>query len=100
MNDIGVIYCLTSPSGRRYVGQSWNFNSRISNYRKYKCSDQPKIYYALKKYGFDSFEVEILDYCFDQDQCMLQIINGKQKQHKGWTVTRKDRIISEVQQRE
>jgi len=65
----GVIYCLKSPSGKRYVGQSWNFEKRLNYYKSVdSCKGQQKIYYALKKYGFDSFDVEILDYCFEQDQ--------------------------------
>jgi group I intron endonuclease len=69
MTKTGVIYCLTSPSGKRYVGQSWNIEKRLNYYKRIDgCKGQQKIYNALKRYGFDSFSVEILDYCFDQDQ--------------------------------
>lgn len=65
----GVIYCMTSPSGRKYIGQSWNFKQRQYYYKNPKtCQNQRKLYHALMKYGFDTFVVEILDYCHTQEQ--------------------------------
>lgn len=67
--ETGVIYCMTSPSGKRYVGQSWNFKHRKYYYKNPElCKRQRKLYYALKKYGFENFDIELLDYCFNQEQ--------------------------------
>lgn len=65
--DKGGIYKLTSPSGKCYIGQTNNFRVRINKYKNLHCKDQPLIYNAIKKYGWDNFKVEFLYetlYCF------------------------------------
>lgn len=57
------IYCLTSPSGKSYVGQSIDIEKRINQYKKLRCKNQPKIYQAIKKYGFDNMKITILEEC-------------------------------------
>ena len=69
----GFIYCLTSPSGKKYIGQCMDFKRRINNYKYLGCKKQPKIYRALLKYGFDSFKIEILE---EVDKSLL---NEKEK---------------------
>ena len=54
------IYKLTSPSGKCYIGQSINLNSRLANYRLLHCKKQRHLYNAIKKYGWESFNIEIL----------------------------------------
>lgn len=61
------IYCLTSPSGKSYVGQSVDISRRLYNYEKYNCKKQPKLYNALLKYGFDKFKIYILEECDIKD---------------------------------
>ena len=58
---MGYIYCLTSPSGKKYIGQCTNFKRRMRRYECKDCKKQPKIYKALCKYGFYSFKVEIIE---------------------------------------
>ena len=53
--ESGVVYLLTSPSGKQYVGQSWDYNRRMSYYRRGKCKSQRVLYRAIKKYGWDNF---------------------------------------------
>lgn len=62
-NDIRdwVIYKLTSPSGKNYVGKSVNLKGRLSNYRTLNCPSQPLLYRSLKKYGFNNHKLEIID---------------------------------------
>lgn len=69
-NNIGIIYRLESPSGKSYIGQSWNFRRRITSYEKMSNVNrvQIKLWRALEKYKFSSFYIEILDYCFTQEQ--------------------------------
>ncbi len=57
------IYCLTSPSGKSYIGQSVNIEKRLSVYRLLFCKGQRKLYNALLKHGFDSFDVKVLEEC-------------------------------------
>ncbi len=54
------IYKITSPSGKVYIGQTWNFNTRLRKYKSLHCSKQPKIYNSLRKYGVFSHTFEII----------------------------------------
>ena len=63
MDKIIGIYCLTSPSGKSYIGQSTDINTRLHQYKLLKCKSQPKIYRAILKYGFDKFKITILEEC-------------------------------------
>lgn len=54
-----VIYKITSPSGKAYIGQTCWFTQRMCRHRngKSKC---PGINNAIRKYGWESMQVEIL----------------------------------------
>lgn len=54
------IYQITSPTGKIYIGQSWNVEKRILYYKRLDCNQQPKIYRSLLKYGVDAHEFTIL----------------------------------------
>lgn len=54
------IYRLTSPSGKVYIGQTCNFKNRMSKYKQFQCKQQPKIYKAILKYGWENFTKEII----------------------------------------
>lgn len=58
----GVIYKLTSPSGKSYIGQTIAFAERYSVYkRRKKNSIGIKLFNALNKYnGIENFEISIL----------------------------------------
>jgi group I intron endonuclease len=57
-NDL-VIYKLTSPSGKSYIGQTRNFRMRCNEHKSSKhCT---KLSSAIKKYGLESFSHEILE---------------------------------------
>lgn len=62
-NDIRkwVIYKITSPSGRQYIGKSQNYKSRIVSYKSLRCNSQPLLYNSFKKYGFDSHKIDVID---------------------------------------
>jgi group I intron endonuclease len=55
-----VIYRLTSPTGKVYIGQTKNLSERLSSYRNYKCKAQKKLYSSLVKHGFDKHELYII----------------------------------------
>ena len=50
------------PSGKYYIGQTTDFDGRMYAYKKLRCKRQPKLYYAIKKYGFDSIKVFFISY--------------------------------------
>lgn len=59
---IGYIYTLTNTiNGKYYVGQTINVIKRKKNYETLKCKSQRKLYYAIKKYGFENFEFKVID---------------------------------------
>lgn len=54
------IYKLTSPSGKVYIGQTYNLYKRLNTYRLARCKQQRHLYNAIIKYGFENFIIEIL----------------------------------------
>lgn len=73
--DSGDIYCLTSPSGKKYVGQCvqilsngkqwgylkrWNQHIGEAHNRKDNCR---RLNNAIRKYGPDSFKIDLIKQC-------------------------------------
>ncbi len=54
------IYKITSPSEKVYIGQSWNIEKRWRDYRRNDCSEQPKLFNSLLKYGKNKHSFDIL----------------------------------------
>ena len=66
MNEYGLIYMYTSPSNKRYVGQTIQFEKRQSqhetqaynpNCASYDCA----FHRAIRKYGIENFKLEVLE---------------------------------------
>lgn len=57
----GFIYKITSPSGLIYIGQTINFNKRMSGYKKRGAKSQTALNNSLNKYGIDNHIIEILE---------------------------------------
>ena len=57
-----VIYKLTSPSGKVYIGRTKNFEKRMYEHKNTSESNRGecKIHHAIRKYGWDTFHKEIL----------------------------------------
>lgn len=60
MIKIVGIYKITSPSGRVYIGQSWNIKHRWYTYKGGSCKLQPKLHASLMKYGARNHVYEVL----------------------------------------
>lgn len=56
-----VIYKITSPSNKIYIGQSWHWYKRNNSYKNLKCIAQLRLYRSLVKYGYDNHIVEIAE---------------------------------------
>ena len=68
------IYKITSPSGKVYVGQSVNIESRKSGYSKLRdCKNQTKLYNSLIKYGFSQHIFEVVE------QCSIEELNVRER---------------------
>lgn len=71
----GVIYKITSPTGKIYIGKSVNLKARISFYKNLGVSieKQRLIYASLKKYGWDAHSIEIICYAYADKLSELEI---------------------------
>ena len=50
MEKIIGIYKITNPSGKIYIGQTWNMYKRWNQYINLNCKSQRKLYNSLNKY--------------------------------------------------
>jgi group I intron endonuclease len=57
----GVIYKITSPTGRIYIGKAVNFAARYATYRNRLAEGQPALHNSFLKHGFESHLFEILE---------------------------------------
>lgn len=58
---MGFIYCLTSPSGKKYIGQTIRkVEKRVYEHSNNKLSGCKILKNAIQKYGIETFIVEIL----------------------------------------
>jgi len=57
-----VIYKITSPSGKVYIGRTKNYNKRMSEHKNIAESGKGtyKIHQAIRKYGWDTLTKEII----------------------------------------
>ncbi len=56
------IYRIISPSGKVYIGQTWNLKNRFSIYKNFEkwTRRQPKLYHSLNKYGYNGHHFELI----------------------------------------
>ncbi len=59
----GIYGLRNKVNGKWYIGQSIDIHGRWDRYRRLACKAQPKLFAALSKHGFDSFESIILEEC-------------------------------------
>ncbi len=55
-----IVYKITSPESKVYIGSTSNFKRRIREYSRTNCKMQIKLYNSFIKYGFDTHTIEIL----------------------------------------
>lgn len=74
---IGIIYKYTSPSGKCYIGQTINEKQRKQRHKRYSINGVvTKFYTAVRKYGWENFEYEVL-FTIDNDdkKCVHDKLN-------------------------
>lgn len=57
---IAGIYKITSPSGKVYIGQSWNYIKRKYKYKLNKEPRQRHIFNSIEKYGYEAHIFELI----------------------------------------
>lgn len=71
------IYKIQSPTGKVYIGQSWNIEKRIGKYKEDKCVSQRKLLSSILKHGFGAHEFKIMhELPKDIEQSILNIYEG------------------------
>lgn len=55
----GIIYMYTSPSGKKYIGQTWREQARKKEHKQGR-GGATKFYLAIQKYGISSFSYQVL----------------------------------------
>lgn len=71
----GFIYCYTSPSGKKYVGQTQQTLSKRAHSFSGKGYKGSVIFYkAIQKYSLENFKVEILE------EAQLDLLDEKEKE--------------------
>jgi len=66
------IYKITSPSGRVYIGQSWDIERRFKEYKKSLAIRQTKLFNSIAKYGIENHVFEIIhEFLEEIDQKIL-----------------------------
>jgi group I intron endonuclease len=60
------IYKITSPTGRVYIGQSWNIERRFKQYKKSLGAKQIKLFNSISKHGIESHVFEIIHEFLEQ----------------------------------
>ncbi len=74
---MGEIYCITSPSGKKYIGQcvkklcsgkTWGYMNRwYDHIRDSKTKDYCRLLNnAIRKYGSNNFKIELIDECIEE----------------------------------
>jgi group I intron endonuclease len=59
-NKITGIYKIASPSGKVYIGQTFDVSKRWGQYRNGYSKKQAKLHASFKKYGVDAHEFSLL----------------------------------------
>jgi len=67
MEKICGIYKITSPSKKIYIGQSIDIRTRLRVYKRGHCKNQTSVYHSIKKYGWESHKVDIIEQCLPNE---------------------------------
>lgn len=74
MEIICGIYKITSPSGRVYIGQSWDTYKRWRDYNEKSTRNQPVLNYSFKKYGKSAHTFAVI-HSFLKDDINQDVLN-------------------------
>lgn len=76
----GVIYCATSPSGKKYYGLTHNFTRRKYIHKLHSLTKKNIFYNAIKKYGFENFVWNIVEtYNSENKSNLRDILHNRER---------------------
>ena len=75
----GIIYCATSPSGKKYYGFTYNLINRKIAHKKHSTKKTNRFYCAIKKYGFNNFVWTIIETYESDDKDFIRDILRKRE---------------------
>ena len=73
---MGVIYKITSPSNRIYIGQTIDIEERFSKYQRLACKQQIRLFNSFLKYGVINHTFEIIE------KCNIDELNHKERYYQ------------------
>jgi group I intron endonuclease len=92
-----VIYKITNPNGRIYIGKTHNLHNRKKQYRYVAHKNQMLIYRSIIKYGWDAHTFEVIDnfksntgYCAGKEMFWVRTYMSNYKKYpeqKGMNLT-------------
>lgn len=86
-----LVYKLTSPSNKCYIGiTTMTLEKRLSCHFSNSKKHDTKLYFAFRKYGFDTFKIEILEECSTREELIekeITYIEQYNSYHKGYNMT-------------
>lgn len=86
----GFVYCYTSPSGKQYIGKTINSLQQRAGLNGKNYQGCTAFYKAIKKYGWESFSVEILKEVpldrLDETEVQLIIYYNTTDPEKGYNI--------------
>ena len=66
------IYKVTSPTGKFYIGQSWDIDKRKKYYSRKDCKGQKKLYSSISYHGWNKHIFEVIhELPFDTTQSIM-----------------------------
>ena len=70
VSDQWIIYCHTSPDGKKYIGRTSGKLSVRSGATGNRYRQNERFYSDIKRFGWDSFSHEVLDVCDSESKSM------------------------------
>lgn len=68
MNRATYIYKITSPSGKIYIGSTFDISNRKRHYSSLQTKSQAKLHNSLLKYGWTNHIFEVIEECNEKNR--------------------------------
>jgi predicted GIY-YIG superfamily endonuclease len=77
----GIIYKLTSPSNKVYIGQTIDEKKRLAKHKRDSKTGVSKLYSEIRTYGFENFTYEVIYTIKGIKEDIKPILNAKEKEY-------------------